>query len=655
MSQVMERSPLEAGRAAVVKHEWREGFDLLNEADKAGDLGPEDLQMLGEAAWWSGRLEECIAARQRAFSGFLESGRPATAAMMALALVEDYQAKRAGSIAEGWFNRAEGLLESEPESVEHGHLAAARAQDALMRGDLEQAKMFADRALELGMRFGDRDVQAFGLLLGGNVLVNQGDVDGGLKMLDEATIAAVGGELKPFTAGVVYCLAIATTAHMADYDRAGQWTEASMRWCERQSISGFPGICRVHRAEIMRLRGSWPEAEQEARRALTELADFNVDFAAAGFYEVGEIRLRIGDLNGAQDAFRQAHELGHEPQPGLALLRLAEGQVQAAFSSLKRTLDEPASRLHRARLLPGMVEVAIAAGEMDTARASVEELETITETYESPALKASYLCSLGALLLADGDAAQAAKTLKQSWRLWTRADLPYEAAKARLAYGAALRIEGDEDAAVLEIGAAKAAFRKLGAELDVRRAMDMLGEEVSESLAIASAPGVRMVKTFMFTDIVGSTKLAEAMGEKPWSKMLGWHDRALRALFEKHKGEEVKQLGDGFFVAFDEASDAIECAVAIQRKLDEHSESSGFAPEVRIGLHRAEATRMGDDYEGKGVHEAARIGAIGGAGEIIASELVVDKVASRFPVSELRAVSLSGLSESIKVASIEPC
>ncbi|MGH2700035.1 MAG: adenylate/guanylate cyclase domain-containing protein, partial [Actinomycetota bacterium] len=553
-----------------------------------------------------------------------------------------------------WFNRAKGLLEDEPEGVEHGHLAAGRAHSALMSGDLDQAKLFADKALELGMRFGDRDVQAFGLLLGGNVLVNQGDVDGGLKMLDEATIAAVGGELNPYTAGIVYCLAISTTSHMADYDRAGQWTEASTRWCERQSISGFPGICRVHRAEIMRLRGSWPEAEQEARRALTELQDFNLQFAAAGFYEVGEIRLRIGDLNGAQDAFRQAHELGHEPQPGLALLRLAEGQAQGAFSSLKRTLDEPMSRLDRAHLLPAMAEIAIAAGEMATARASVEELETIIETYESNALKASYLCSLGALLLAEGDAAQAAKTLKQSWRLWTQADLPYEAAKARLAYGAALRAEGDEDAAVLEIGAAKAAFRKLGAELDFRRAMDMLGEEVSESLAMASAPGVRMVKTFMFTDIVGSTKLAEAMGEAPWSKLLAWHDRALRALFEKHRGEEVKQLGDGFFVAFDEPSDAVECAVEIQRKLVEHSETAGFAPDIRIGLHHAEATRKGNDYEGKGVHEAARIGAIGGAGEIIASERVTRRAATRFPVSELRAVSVSGLSEPIKVASVDP-
>jgi class 3 adenylate cyclase len=473
-------------------------------------------------------------------------------------------------------------------------------------------------------------------------------------LLDEATIAAVGGELDPYTAGVVYCLAIHTTAHMADYDRAGQWTEASTRWCERQAISGFPGICRVHRAEIMRLRGSWLEAEQEARRALIELQDFNLEFAAAGFYEVGEIRLRIGDLEGAQEAFRQAHELGHEPQPGLALLRLAEGHARTAYSSLKRTLDEPMSRLDRARLLPGMVEVAIAAGEMATARVSVEELETIIGTYESNALKASYLCSLGALQLAEGEAAEAAKKLKRSWRLWTQADLPYEAAKARLAYGAALRAEGDEDAALLEIAAAKTAFHKLGAQLDFRRALDMLGDEVSESLAMASPPGARMVKTFMFTDIVGSTKLAEAMGEKPWSKLLAWHDRALRVLFEKHGGEEVKQLGDGFFVAFDEPSDAVECAVAIQRKLDEHSESAGFAPDVRIGLHHAEATRKGDDYEGRGVHEAARIGDIGGAGEIVASELVIDKAVTRFPVSELRSVSVSGLSEPIKVASIDP-
>jgi len=547
------------------------------------------------------------------------------------------------------------LLVSQPESAEHGYLAVHQAHRALMSGDLEGAKKVADKGLKIGMRYGDRDIQAFALLLHGNALVNEGDVDGGLRMLDEATVAAVGGELNPHTAGIVYCMAISTSAELADYDRAGQWTEASTRWCERQSIAGFPGICRVHRAEIMRLRGSWLEAEQEARRALSELENFNLDYAAAGFYEVGEVRLRMGDLNGAEDAFRQAHELGHEPQPGLALLRLAEGQSDVAFSSLKRALDDPTlARLQRARLLPGMVEIAIATDEMSTARRAVADFEEIVATYDSKALKASYLCSLGALQLAEGDAAAASRTLRQSWRSWNECDLPYEAARARLAFGVALRAEGDEDAAVLEIGAAKAAFRKLGAELDVRRAMDLLGEEVSDSLPKASAPVARMVKTFMFTDIVGSTKLAEAIGEKPWSKILSWHDRTLRGLFEKHRGEEVKHLGDGFFVTFDTPTDAIECAVEIQQELNDHSETAGFAPDIRIGLHRAEATRKGSDYEGKGVHEAARIGALAGAGEIIASEWVIREAGTRFPVSELRPVTLKGISEPMKVASIEP-
>ena len=653
LNKLLEESPLEAGRDAVARRAWREAFDLLNRADQTHGLGPEDLQILAEAAWWSGRLDECISARERAFSGYMDADLPRAAAMIAMDLSDDYFAKRANSIGAGWFNRAERLLEAEPEGIEHGHLAAFHARGALMSGDLELAKPATEKALEIGMRFGDRDLQALALLLQGNVLVAEGEVEGGLKLLDEAIVAAISGELGPFAAGIVYCVAITTTAELGDYDRAGQWTEASTRWCERQSISGFPGICRVHRAEIMRLRGSWLEAEQEARRALAELQNFNYEFAAAGFYEVGEIRLRMGDLNGAEDAFRQAHGLGRDPQPGLALLRLVEGKPQAAFSSLKRSLEDPMlDRLSRARLLPAMVEIAIAASELGHARTAVEEFEQIIGTYDSDALTASYLCSLGALLLAEGDAAGASRTLKQSWKLWNKCDLPYEAARSRLALGAALRVEGDEDAAVLEIGAAKAVFEKLGAMIDVRRALDMLGESANQKLPMASGQTARMVKTFMFTDIVGSTKLVEAMGEKPWSRMLSWHDRTLRDLFVKHHGEVVKQLGDGFFVAFESPTDAVECAVEIQRKLEEHGEVAGFAPNVRIGLHSAEATRKGADYQGKGVHEAARVGALAQAGEIIASETVIADAASRFPVSELRTVVVKGITEPMRVALI---
>lgn len=293
----------------------------------------------------------------------------------------------------GWLRRAERLLETEQESSEHGMLLITQALFALLSGKLDQADQLTSRALDIGTRFGNRDLQAFALLFKGNILVSRGDVEGGLELLDEATVAAISGELNPFTAGVVYCVAISKSTELADYDRAGQWTEASTRWCERQTISGFPGICRVHRAEIMRLRGAWAEAEQEARRALSELRDFNVDFAAAGFYEVGEIRLRMGDLEGANEAFRQAHELGHEPQPGLALLRLAEGKPAAALSSISRALDDRADNLQRARLLPALVEIALAAGEPARARAAANELGSIVDIYDSDALKASYLCA----------------------------------------------------------------------------------------------------------------------------------------------------------------------------------------------------------------------------------------------------------------------
>lgn len=649
----MDLPALEAARAAMARHAWRQAFDLLTEADKDTPLEPDDLGALAEAAWWSGRLDDCIAARERAFKAFMDAGQPRPAALQALSLFDDYLAKRATAIAGGWLQRAERLLESEPVGVEHGHLAVQHAHMALMSGELEKALVESDRALQIGTSTGDRDVQAFGVMLKGNILVNQGQVVEGLKLLDEATIAAVGGELEPFTAGIVYCLAISTSAGLGDYDKAGQWTEASLRWCERQSISGFPGMCRVHRAEIMRLRGSWVEAEQEARRALTELKDFNADFAAAGFYEVGEIRLRMGDLDGAQEAFRQAHELGREPLPGLAMLRLAEGDSGSAFSAMARALDDGGmAPLYRARLLPAMVEIAIVHGDLERARASVEELGIIIETYDSSALQATYLSCLGALELAQGNIAAASKGLRASWKLWNQSDLPYEAARTRLIYGTALRAEGDESAALLEIGAAKAVFERLGAVLDSRRAMEMLGED-THGMPKASAPVARIVKTFMFTDIVGSTKLAEAMGEDPWGKLLRWHDRTLRELFEKHHGEEVKHLGDGFFAAFNEPNDAVECAVEIQRTLSAHGEAAGFAPDVRIGLHCTEATLKGSDYEGKGVHEAARIGAQARGGEVLVSQTVIDNAAIRFPMSEPRTVTLKGLSEPMTVAVVE--
>jgi class 3 adenylate cyclase len=651
MSQVLE-SPLDAGRAAAERHAWSEAFDLLNEADKSGLLTADDLDLLSDAAWWRGKLEESIAARERAYTLYSAEGNNRRAAAMCMWIAQDYFAKRAHAIGAGWFGKAERILESEPEGAEHGYLWFMHGMSASEMGQVETALTYLDKALDLGSRSGDLDLQGMSLVVKGATLVRGGQASEGLSMLDEATVAAVSGELGPKASGMIYCIAISASAHVADYRRAGEWTEASKRWCDRQSISGFPGICRVHRAEIMRLRGAWAEAEQETRRALNELQTFNLQFAAAGFYELGEVRYRMGDIPGAEDAFRQAHELGHSPQPGLAILRLAQGKEQAAAASLRRALDDESDRLTRARLLSAQAEVAVVTGDLDTADKAIEELAEICETYQSAVLRAVYLCARGALELARGDARAAVSSLEQSLRLWIDEDLPYEAARARLVLGLAMRADDDEEGARLELEAAHSAFEKLGAVLDLRRAIDLLGGDVGDGLPKASVPAMQVRKTFMFTDIVGSTDLASALGPQ-WSSVLQWHDDALRETFRAHRGEEVKHLGDGFFVAFDDPSDAIECAVAIQNRLAGHRDSSGFAPHVRIGLHVADATLKSDDYEGMGVHEAARIGAIAGTDEILASKDVLAAVRMRFPVSETRTVELKGVPGPVEVAAIE--
>ncbi len=653
MTSVVEEHPLDAARAAVSKHQWRQAFDLLSAADASGELHPDDLMSLGEAAWWLGRLEESIAAKERAYAGYSRAGENQRAARCALALSQDYFGKRAHSIGAGWFNRAERLLENEPESAAHGYLCFMNATGAEAARDLDAALDFADRTLDIGTRFGDRDLQAYGLLVRGRILVLRGDVKQGLALLDEATVAAVSGDIGPVATGIIYCMAISTTASLADYSRAGEWTEASKRWCDRQSISGFPGVCRVHRAEIMRLRGSWVEAEQEARRALTELEKFNLEFAAEGFYELGEVRLRIGDLQDAEDAFRQAHELGRPPYPGLALLYLARGKPEAAATAMKRGLDDPHfDRLGRCRLLPAEVEIAVAVGDLERARRGVEELEATAADYDSAPLTASAMCARGGLQLAEGDTSGAVATLHQSWRMWNAADLPYEAARARMAFGTALRAAGDEHGAVMELQAAQAVFRRLGAMTDLERVTELLGYEADGSRPSSTTPGVRVMKTLMFTDIVSSTNLVEVLGDEAWEDLLGWHDQTLRRLFRKHCGEEVKQVGDGFFVAFDDATEALECAAEIQRRLAEHRKQHGFAPQVRIGLHRAEATRKGQDYGGRGVHVAARVGALATGGEVLVTTDVLAGSATRFPVSQPRSVTLKGVAEPVAVVSV---
>jgi class 3 adenylate cyclase len=638
VSQVVQ-DPREAGREAARRGAWKEAFDLLKDADKDGGLAAEDLQVLSEAAMWTGRLTDAIEAEERAFAAYVEEGNTQRAAMAALQLAVEYRNKLQLSVSAGWHQRASRLLEDEPESSVNGYLELQRALIANGRGDFDKALEHIGRALEIATRHHDRDLLAQATLREGVVRVHKGEVDAGLALIDEVSASAVAGELNPLSTAIIYCNTIDACRDLADYGRAAQWTETTTRWCERQAIAGFPGMCRVDRAEIMRLRGAWADADRELEQATKELQDFNPRVAGQAFYEIGEIRLRMGELEAAEETFTRARDLGRDPEPGLSLLRLAQGKVDMAARSIKRALEEESLvRLDRARLLPAQVEIALAAGDVRTARAAAEEIDTITGAYtiaetRTPALEASAQMTWGAVRLAEQDPEEAVTCLRRAIKLWQEVDHPYEAARTRVLLAAAYRAKGDEDGAIAELGTAQSAFERLGARLDAERASQRITK--------------RVTKTFVFTDIVDSTKFSELLKDR-WEKVvLKVHDETIKRIASDYGGEVVKQTGDGFFLAFPEPNAGVEAAVGIQKQLDEQA----FPAEVRIGLHTAEAQDAGGDYQGEGINVAARIGELAEGGQILAScdsVIGIPLVCSSPADAQLR-----GFNEPVKVTSID--
>lgn len=642
-----DAADLAAARDALEGHRWQEAFDLLARADREGGLGALDLEAFAQAAWFTAQPDLAVEARERAFKACIGDGNNVQAAAIAFQVSREYHSKRKFSIASAWTARGDRLLQGEPEGFAHGYQAFLKSLAAEHAGDIESAIKLAGRAVALGTRFEDADIRAWGLLQQGRLLIAAGRTDEGFPLMEEATIAALNGELKPFMAGVAYCAMIACCHDTTDYQRASEWTEATRRWCERQSINGFPGICRVHRAEIVALQGALDRAEQELRQATVELAAYEATSPLAdGFYALGEIRYRLGDLKGAEVALRQAHALGRIPQPALALMRLSEGKVAAAYGAIRSAVAETSDQWARARMLPAQVEIAIAAGDPATARASAEQLGAISALHDSPALRAREHDSWGRVLLAEGDAEGARRELQSGIEHWREVGAPYEVARNRALLALALQQLGRDDEADLELGAAREEFHRLGTVRDEAAAADAI-RAATERMATPSIAH----KTFMFTDIVASTNIAAAIGDEAWEHLLRWHDDTLRTVFVDHGGEVVNSTGDGFFVAFDSASVAITCAAAVQRALAEHRRTHGFAPAVRIGVHSAVATRRGSDYSGKEVHVAARIAALAGGGEILASAATT-ALAGRQPTSEPRPVSLKGVSGEVDVVSI---
>jgi ATP/maltotriose-dependent transcriptional regulator MalT len=385
-------------------------------------------------------------------------------------LVEHHWFLARPAIAGAWLRRARTIIGDDTEDAEYGNLLLREAEALHSSGELVAATALAEEAEALARRLGSDELEALALQTRGRLLIDAGDPGEGMRRLDEAMLLALEDRLSPYATGKVYCSLITACDAVGDMARAAEWTDATLRWSASHPLAVFPGLCRVHRAQVLGWRGAWGEAVEEAHRACAELESVNVGNAAVAWAEIGDIRRRLGDLEGAEEAFRAAEELCGRPAAGLALLRLAQGRADAASTIIDGALaGQEWNRLARARLLPAKAQIDVASARLDGALAAVEELEDIARAYGTVALRAAAATSRGRVEMARGDCGAACGALRQAAELWQELDVPYEIATARLLLGQACRRAGDVESAAVSFIAAADTFERLGAVLDARQ------------------------------------------------------------------------------------------------------------------------------------------------------------------------------------------
>lgn len=447
-----------------------DAVECMSQADSEPGLGADDLELLATASYMVGRDDAYVRALERAHHEHLDAGKALRAARCAfwagLCLLFRGETGRAN----GWFGRARRLIEREGgDCVERGYLLIPELKEHEGRGAFDAVYSTATAAAQIAERHRDGDLHAMAVHEQGRALVRLGRVGEGLGLLDEVMVAVTAGELSPIVTGLMYCSVIDGCREAHALRRAREWTMALSQWCEEQpEMVSFTGRCLIHRAEIMQLRGSWADALVEAERA-RQRSEQGANPGAAGeaLYRQGEVHRVRGELAAAEDAYRGASRCGREPQPGLALLRLAQGQADAAAAATRRLAGETAAAVERVAVLPAHVEVMLAVGALDEARAAGRELAAIAAGFESELLTAVAAQARGAVELAGGDAGAALVPLRQGLQALRGLDVPYETARARVLVALACRALGDEDSATFELDGAREVFERLGAAPDV--------------------------------------------------------------------------------------------------------------------------------------------------------------------------------------------
>ena len=461
------------GRAAYRDRGWAEAFAALHAADRASPLDPADLDLLVSAAYLVGRDDDGAGLGARAYRLWVGRAEPARAARCAFWLALHALLRGEAARGQGWLSRAQAVLDDAGlDCAERGLLLVPDGLVQLACGDAAAARGAFGAALEIGERFGDPDLVAFGRLGLGQALIRLGDAVQGVACLDEVMVAVVADEVSPVAAGIVYCAVIEECQHVFDLRRAREWTVALARWCAAQpDLVPYRGQCLLHRAEIMALHGGWPDALDEARRACDQLT--GQPAAGAAFYQLGELHRLRGELGAAERAFLQASRWMPDPQPGLALLRLRQGRTDVAAAASRRAVSEATEPAVRVGLLGAHVEIMIAAGDPVAARAAADELDELAAALDTPWLHAVARRAGGACLIAEHDGQAAVDVLRRAWADWQELDAPYEAARVRVQMGLAYRELGEPDVAAMEFDAAAWVFEQLGAGPDLEEAREL--------------------------------------------------------------------------------------------------------------------------------------------------------------------------------------